>query len=189
MLALFPQLHEGHFFVFYKSPTMALPSKSRKLPPCEDSALLIRAPDAWPNPSILAGSRAGLNGANMLVGWVPSSSPKDHRGGEKAAALVSFNQAPDQGQRSPQGPKAAGWGWGTEPLCSSVPGSGNLGDSSEVCIPELPGVVPSPPAISSLCSSSSLHGACVTQVLLESGPKMQSVKLEKTGTNPHPSLT
>lgn len=108
---------------------MALPSKSRKLPPCEDSALLIRAPDAWPNPSILAGSRAGLNGANMLVGWVTSSSPKDHRGGEKEAALVSFNQVPDQGQRSPQGPKAAGWGWGTEPHCSSVPGSGNLGET------------------------------------------------------------
>lgn len=169
---------------------MALPSKSRKLPPCEDSALLIRAPEAWPNPSILAGSRAGLNGANMLVGWVISSSPKDHRGGEKAAALVSFNQVPDQGQRSPQGPKAAGWGWGTEPHCSSVPGSGNLGETVlRSASQNSPEVVPSPPAVSSLCSSSSLHGAYVTQVLFKCGAKMQSVKLEKTGTNPHPSLT
>lgn len=49
-----------------------------------------------PSPATLVVSRLEMNDANVLVGCVTSNSPKDHRGGEQEAALVSPNQVPHQ---------------------------------------------------------------------------------------------
>ena len=117
----------------------------------------------------------------MIVGWVTSNSPKDHRGAQEQAALLSSNQVPDQGHRiSPQMPQGRGEHRASLLFCSRF---GYLGETgSGVYTPKLWG--------GSTITTSHLHpsspravstGAYITQVLLISGTEMQSVKLEKTG--------
>lgn len=114
---------------------MALP-KPRKLSPDKSSALPIKGWKAWPSQSIPVGSRFKLNDANVLVGCVTSNSPKDHRGGEQEAALVSPNQVPDQATwEKSSGPKGCrvGVGHRSSLLCSRIGYLGETGSRARIC--------------------------------------------------------
>lgn len=87
---------------------MALPSKTQEAPTLCELSPADQGPGSLARPIHSSWIRAGLNDANMLVGWITSNSPKDLRGRQAEAALVSSNQVPDQRQRSPQDPEAAG---------------------------------------------------------------------------------
>lgn len=139
------------------------------------------------------------------VGCVTSHSPKHHRGSEEEVALEGPYQFPYQAIREVFRSQGLGWGWGTDPHCFPVPGSGTW----ENLIPgsALPKPPPSLPH-HSLClhhqgSLSPVSAgrppspglsptlAYFTQVVLSSDAEIQSVELKRVPTHhpgPDPSI-